>query len=62
MGFLDIDNNSGLFNNKGTLDLVEFENKLIEKFNSPEILSIKYKAEELGVAFNKKSLSPEVYK
>lgn len=61
MGFLDNDDieTSGV---SDKLDLVEFESVLLKKFNDESILNTKYKAEEFGIFFDKKTKKSDVYK
>lgn len=61
MGFLDTNDtlNDHSLNNK--LDLVDYETWLIKKFNTDEIINIKYKAEEFGITFNKKESKADLY-
>lgn len=60
MGFLD-NNDSTSSTSQDKLDLVEFESKLIGKFNDSEILDTKYLAEEFGLSFDKKNRKSDVY-
>lgn len=55
------DNNEGFSYSSNKLDLVEFENNLLHKFNDAEILETKYKAEEFGISFDKKIRKSDVY-
>ncbi len=52
MGLFDIDRNTG--NDGSKLDLLQFEKQFAEKFNSRDIRSYKYMAEEFGVFYTKK--------
>lgn len=58
MGFLD-ENQGGA--NSDKLDLIGFEKAFLERFNDDGIMKTKYRAEELGVFFDKAKNAPDVY-
>lgn len=63
MGFLDVDNEEkSSRSSSDKLDLIEYEEILVQKFNEKSILDTKYRAEEFGITYNKKERSSDVYK
>lgn len=61
MGFLDNDDEISISGSNDKLDLVDFENNFLRKFNDSGILNTKYKAEEFGLSFKKKEMESDVY-
>lgn len=61
MGFLDKQDVAGASGSSGKLNLVEYEKNFIHMFNDSDVLCLKYKAEEFGIAFDKKAKKSDVY-
>lgn len=61
MGFLDNQEETGSQGSSDKLDLIQYEKKLVQKFNDSEILGTKYKAEEFGITFDKNKRESDVY-
>lgn len=55
MGFFDNQENIASSGTSDVLDLVQFERNLVRNFNDTEILNMKFKAEEFGLTFRKKT-------
>lgn len=62
MGFFDENEDQiPALSNSPILDLVEYENRFVDKFNDTNLLETKYLAEEFGLAFNKKTRRADIY-
>lgn len=61
MGFLDELGKDAASGAADKLDLVEYEKNLLAKFNDPENLGMKYKAESLGMTYDKKAKALDIY-
>lgn len=61
MGFLEINENKDIAGGSGTLDLVGFEKKFLQRFNDEDVLLTNYKAVEFGIAFDKRKKESKVY-
>ena len=61
MGFLDEMDKDGPSGASDKLDLVEYEKNLLESFNDRDTLGMKYKAELLGMTYDKKAKALDIY-
>ena len=60
MGFFENDKENSFSGFQDRLDLIDFEETLIKKFNDADILG-SYKAKELGIILDKNTKEPDLY-